>query len=142
MLDERIAVLLVEVGQRRRVAGAAQVVALCLELGAQRAVVVDLAVEDGDDVAVLVRHRLVAGREVDHAEAAVAERAASERRGGAVIRAAMADRVARGADDRDVVRACRGGSEESTDAAHRRNRTAAGSASSTRSRLRRHAERL
>ena len=71
------------------------------------AVVVDLAVEDGDDVAVLVRDGLVAGREVDHAEAAVAERAAPERGGRAVIGAAMADRVARGADDRDVVRACR-----------------------------------
>ena len=100
-------------------------VALSLELVPQRAVVVDLAVEDGDDVAVLVRDRLIARREVDHAQAAVAERAAPERSGRAVIRAAMPDRVARGADDRDVVRAGLGGSEESTDAAHRQNRTAA-----------------
>ena len=61
--------------------------------------VVDLAVEDGDDAAVLVRDRLVAGREVDHAQAAVPERAASPLRDDAVVGPAMADRVARGADD-------------------------------------------
>ena len=46
-----------------------------LELGPQRGVVVDLAVEDDPDRPVLVGHRLVAGgREVDDRQAAMAER--------------------------------------------------------------------
>ena len=48
------------------------------ELLAQLAEVVDLAVEDGDDVAGLVRDGLLAGLEVDHAQAAVAEHAAAD----------------------------------------------------------------
>ena len=42
----------------------------CRELVAQLAEVVDLAVEDRDDVAGLVRDRLAAGREVDHSAGA------------------------------------------------------------------------
>ena len=49
------------------------------EVAADVAEVVELAVEDGDDVPGLVRHRLVAGLEVDDAQAPVAEDAASER---------------------------------------------------------------
>src|SRR2546427_12034345 len=47
--------------------------ALSLEFGAEHAVVVDLAVEDGPDRPVLVAHRLVAGMQVDDGEAPVAE---------------------------------------------------------------------
>ena len=69
--------------------------------------VVDLAVEDGDDDAVLVRDRLIAGREVDHAQPPVAERAAAERGGRSVIRATMPNRVARHLDRRTVDKGAR-----------------------------------
>ena len=57
--------------ERRRWAGGEQPLA-------QLAVVVDLAVEHGVHVAGLVRHRLVAGVEVDDAQAPIAERAGAE----------------------------------------------------------------
>ena len=44
------------------------------QLGHQLPVVVDLAVEDDDDGAVLVEHRLLAGRQVDDRQALVAQR--------------------------------------------------------------------
>ena len=68
MLDEALAVLLVQVRHELDVADAAKRVALRLELGAELAVVVELAVDDRDDVAALVRDRLVAGLEVDDRE--------------------------------------------------------------------------
>ena len=65
--------LLVEVDEHLGVAVGAEAVALRLELGAELAVVVELAVLDDDDAAVLVRDRLVAGLEVDDREPARGE---------------------------------------------------------------------
>ncbi len=68
------ALLLVEVDDRLGVGARAVRVALGLELGAQRLVVVDLAVVGDPDGAVLVGHRLVAGgRQVDDRQPPVAE---------------------------------------------------------------------
>ena len=62
--------------------------------GAQLAVVVDLAVEDHPDGAVLVGDRLVAGRDVDDAQAPHAERDAVLDVEALVVRSAVADDVA------------------------------------------------
>src|SRR5207247_10011109 len=55
------------------------------QLVAQRAEVVELAVEDRDDVAGLVCDRLAPGRQVDHLQAPVTEYAASELVDGAFV---------------------------------------------------------
>jgi hypothetical protein len=68
-LDAVDAVLLVEVRDDLGVAVCRQRVPARDELLAQLAVVVDLAVQDDRDGAVLVEDRLVAGGEVDHAQA-------------------------------------------------------------------------
>src|SRR5207247_2599339 len=65
---EAAAVLLVEVYEHLGVAVRAKTVTGALELGAQLPVVVDLAVLDDVDAAVLVRDRLVARLEVDDRE--------------------------------------------------------------------------
>ena len=69
------------------------VVAARLELVAELAEVVELAVEDGDDVAVLVRDRLAARGEVDDPQPPVAEHAAAEGVDRALVGAAVDDRV-------------------------------------------------
>src|SRR6185503_17844534 len=68
VLDEALAVLLVEVRHELDVADTAKRVPLRLEVGAELAIVVELAVDDGDDVAALVRDRLVTGLQVDDRE--------------------------------------------------------------------------
>ena len=68
-LGEAVAVLLVEMEQHFGVAVRAEVMPGALELAAQLAVVVDLAVLDDVQGAVLVRDRLVARLEVDDREA-------------------------------------------------------------------------
>ena len=55
------------------IAAAFKAMAPCLEFVAQGKIVVDLAVEDGPDRAVLVAHRLLAGVKVDNGEAPMAE---------------------------------------------------------------------
>ncbi len=125
MVDEAVTVLLVEVRECGRVAGAGEVVPLLLEAVAQLAEVVQLAVEDRDDAAVLVRDRLVAGCQVDHAQASIAERASSPLPDRAVIRAAMADGVGSRAHMSGLGWPCSGRAQEPTDSAHGANRTAA-----------------
>ena len=73
-LGEAGAVLLVEMDEHLGVGVRAEGVPGALELVAQLGVVVDLAVLDDDDAAVLVRDRLVAAGEVDDREAPRAER--------------------------------------------------------------------
>src|SRR6266853_1656526 len=65
--------LLVAVHQNLGIAAGLETMSPPFEFGAQDAVVVDLAVEDGPDRPVLVAHRLVAGMQVDDGEAPVAE---------------------------------------------------------------------
>ena len=72
-LRESRPVLLVEMDEHLGVAVGAEAVALRLQLGAELPVVVELAVLDDDDAAVLVRDRLVAGLEVDDRQPAGGE---------------------------------------------------------------------
>src|SRR5262245_56071759 len=66
--------------------------ALLLELFAKGAVVVDLAVEDDANAGLLVPHRLVAGSEIDDAEAPHGEPETVLGPNSLVIRSAMHDR--------------------------------------------------
>ncbi len=94
------AVLLVEVRQDRRVAAAAHFVAAGCELAPELGEVVELAVEDRDDRAGLVRDGLVAELRIDHLEPLMPEHARSERVGRALIRAPVADARAHAVDER------------------------------------------
>ena len=98
-LDEARPVLLVQVRDHRRVAAAAHLVTLLREVGAELREVVQLAVEDGDDVALLVRHRLVAELRVEHLQPLMAEDARAERVRRALVGAAVADPRAHGVDE-------------------------------------------
>ena len=69
-----------------------------LEIAPQLLVVVDLAVEDDPDRAVLVRDRLVAAVEIDDAEAAHAERDAVADVHTLIVGAAMRHGAAHGAN--------------------------------------------
>ena len=69
-------------------------VAVRLELPADVGVVVDLAVEDHPDAAVLVRQRLLAGAEIDDAQAAMGERGVRVAVQPGFVGAAMGDDVA------------------------------------------------
>ena len=91
--------LLVEVRDDRRVAGAADIVAARGEVVAELVEVVELAVEDGHDVAGLVGDRLAASDEVDDTQAPVAEHAASEGVDRALVRPAVDERVVHRGDD-------------------------------------------
>src|SRR5688572_29154168 len=65
-----------------------------LELLARGAVVVDLPVEDDPDRAVLVRHRLLSGAQVDDAEATMGECRACIAVQAGFVRPAMSDHIA------------------------------------------------
>jgi hypothetical protein len=82
--------LLVEVRHHLGVAAAAEPVALGQQVGAELGVVVDLAVDDDRDAAVLVGHRLPAGvRQVDDREAPVGQRDGAAREEAVPIGAAV-----------------------------------------------------
>jgi hypothetical protein len=65
--DSRRSPLFIGVDDDLGVRGGPEAMPVTLELGAQLAKVVDLAVEDGPDRAVLVEDRLLSGGEVDNA---------------------------------------------------------------------------
>ena len=67
--------------------------AALLELGAQRAVVVDLAVDDRGDAAVLGVERLVAARDVDDRQPRVGEGDGPDAPERLAIRTAVAERL-------------------------------------------------
>ena len=98
-VDGGFAVFFVEVHERLGIARGPQLVALLLQLRAQVAVVVDLAVEDGDDRAVLVEDRLVAAGEIDDAQTARAERDAVVREVALAVGPAMDDPIRHPADE-------------------------------------------
>ena len=124
VVDEPVAVLLVEMRDRRRVAGATEPMSLLLQLLPEPTEVVQLAVEDGHDAAVLVGNRLVARREVDHAEPAVPEGAPPPLADGAVVGAAMTNRIGGGAHLSSLYGSRSSRAQESTDPAHLANGTA------------------
>ncbi len=99
-----------------RVAASADLVPLLRELAPQLLEVVELAVEDGDDVAALVRHGLIAELGIDHLQPLVAENARAERVGRALVGAAMPDARAHRVDERG--RRGAGRRIESADPAH------------------------
>ena len=107
--------LLVGVDDDLAVAVRAEGVAGGLELGAQLAVVVDLAVVDEPDGLVLVGHRLVPALAVDDAQAAVAEADGRRLEGAGVVGAAMHDGGGHAPEKLPVGRA-----GEAEDAAHER----------------------
>ena len=76
-LDHVVAVLFVQVRQDFSVGSAAKCVATFFEIGAQLAIVVDLAVENYGDAFVFVEYRLFTGDEIDNREPAHAERHAA-----------------------------------------------------------------
>ena len=120
-LDAARAFLLVQVDDRLGVRLRPVHVALRLELGAELAVVVDLAAEGQPDRSVLVRHRLMpGGREVDDREAAVPEGDAllGEVPRAAVVGPAVMDALAHGRHELLVDREVVAGPEEPADAAH------------------------
>ena len=102
MLGETRPVLLVQVRDDGRVAGAADLVPAPGELLAELEEVVDLAVEDRDDVSRLVLDGLAAGDEVDDLQPPVAEHAAAERVDRALVGAAVDERGVHPLDDRPV----------------------------------------
>src|SRR3990172_8764586 len=85
------------------------------ELLAQRAVVVDLAVQDEPQRAVFVGERLLAAFEVDDAQAAEAQAGVGAREEAVAVRAAVAEGGRHPAEERRVVEA-----REAADAAHGR----------------------
>ncbi len=99
-LDEARPVFLVEVRDHRRVAAPANFVALRGKVAPELGEVVELAVEDRDDVALLVRDGLVAELRVEHLEPLVAEDARAELLGPALVRSAVADPCAHCVDER------------------------------------------
>jgi len=88
------------------------------ELRDQRLEVVDLAVEDHDDRAVLVVERLLAGGEVDDREAPVAEADARLDVQPAAVGTAVVLRLVHAVEERAVDLAPAGGVEDADDAAH------------------------
>jgi hypothetical protein len=72
--------------------------AVRLEVGAHRAEVVDLAVEDDRRGAVVARHRLATGDQIDDGQARHAEPGAVTHRHAAVIRTAVVERREHGVE--------------------------------------------
>src|SRR5688572_23530266 len=99
-IDTACAEVFVEVDDRFGVTAGLKRVAAALEIAAQLAVVVDLAVEDNPDRPVFVRDRLMTAFEVDDAQAAHAERHAIAEIDPFVVRTAVHDRGAHAADIR------------------------------------------
>ncbi len=88
------------------------------ELGDQLLEVVDLAVEDDDDGAVLVVERLLAGREIDDRESPMAEADSRFDVQPAPVRAAMVLGLVHAIEKRAVDLALAGEIEDADDAAH------------------------
>jgi len=101
------------------VALGAEAVAQRLELGHEFLEVVDLAVKDDADAAVLVEKRLLAGGDVDDRQAAVAKAQARLDVQAAFVGAAVVLRIVHSRQRRAVDRTGTAGIEEAGDAAHR-----------------------
>ncbi len=114
-MEQPVAVALVQRDDDLAVAVRQKCVAVALELAAQLAVVVDLPVADQEDRAVGVVQRLLAAREIDDRQAAVAERRELVVIDPFAVRAAMRERVQHAAH-RAVARRIR--IDDTCDAAH------------------------
>src|SRR5438128_5932504 len=112
-MDEVDPLVLVEVRQHLGVAAGAEAVPPGLERGAQRGVVVYLAVAHRDHVARLVGERLRAARDVDDREPPAADATRAAHRPAVAVGAAMHERRAHAREDR-----LRVGPDHAVDAAH------------------------
>ena len=123
-LDERVAALFVEVDDHLGVAGALEPVTAGEELGAQLAMVVDLAVRDHRDGAVLVLHRLAAARRIRDREPAAGDAAApgAVDDGAEVVGAAMMEGPPHPLDQSGELLPRHRGADDAGDAAHDRPR--------------------
>ncbi len=123
-LDERVAPLFVEVNDHLGVAGALEPVTAGEQLGAELAMVVDLAVRHHRDGAVLVLHRLAAAGRIGDCEAAAGDAAAPGPvdDGAEIVGAAMVERPPHPLDQRGELLPRRRGADDAGDAAHDRPR--------------------
>src|SRR5205807_1590955 len=87
------------------VAARAKVMSFAKQRLSQGGVVIELAIENDADVAVLIRHRLMPAGDVDDAQTTDAERDTVGHIASAIVRTAMCQRVGHGPDDRQVTRA-------------------------------------
>ena len=102
LLDAGVAVLFVGVDDGFGVGLGAEAMAAGLELAAELAMVVDLAVEDDPDRAVFVGHRLLAAGPVDDRQAPVTEARPRGVKVAAAIGSAMVQPVGHRFDGRDT----------------------------------------
>jgi hypothetical protein len=107
--DHAFAVLFVEMDQRLGIGAGAEPVPLGHQRRAELLVIVDLAVEDQQDAAVLVAHRLMPAGDVHDAEAAHPQAHVAFHEAAPVVRPAVRDGVAHppdlGLGDRTVAQA-------------------------------------
>ena len=114
-MDAVVAVLLVQVHEDLGVRARLEAVAEVFQAPAQRLVVVDLAVEDGHERAVLVGDRLMAALDVDDAQAAHAQPHVVVEVKALVVRASVAQHLGHAPHDALV-----GPAHHAADAAHLR----------------------
>ena len=117
--DQGGPVLLVEVDQDLGIAPGPEPVSPGFEVPAQLPVVIDLAIEDDLDRAVLVADRLVASLEINDREAAMDQADAGLRPESLRIRAAMGDGVPQALQQPDIDRTTDIGVDNASDSAHR-----------------------
>src|SRR4029077_967761 len=125
---------LVEVRDDLGVTPGAEAVSLGLELAPELEVIVDLPVEDALDLAALVRHRLLAGHQVDDGEPAHAKPHAGGRMDALAVRSPVDDRSGHALDQGPIGRGSLG--RDAADAAHGYTSDDAGDDARARRRLR------
>jgi hypothetical protein len=118
MLDAGFAVFFKEVNDGFGVAIGAVLMAALNQRLAQRAMIVNFAVEDDPEGAIFVRDRLMPGFEVDDAKAAHADSRAAVGVEAVVVGAAMRHDVAHLAESRSIGPRARFKFENTGDAAH------------------------
>ena len=113
--QKRFTLIFVKMHKHFGVARRAKAMSARFEIAAQFAMIVDFAVEDNPNRAVLVCHWLIAGREINDAEARVPQNHARILMDARTVGTAMRERVAHRFDDCAI----RLLAYHSTDAAHR-----------------------
>ena len=116
MIEEFVAVLLIEMDDNLDVAQGRETVAGGFEIRLQGPVVVDLAVEDQGDAAVFIEQRLMAVVDADDRQAAHAQGDSTVTVGAAVVGAAMDEGVVHRVEDVGDASLAKG--EDACDAAH------------------------
>ncbi len=119
LLEDALAVLLVEVDDDLGIGVGAEDVALGLQLCLALGIVEQLAVVDDGDGAILVEDRLLAVAETDDGEAAVGEPEAGAQEEAVVVRAAVPERLRHALQGRRVRLPLASEVDDSSNAAHR-----------------------